>query len=265
MFSILGTFGANPPTSSRVVGPHPSHTFRHSTTMDLRPGFHNRGHHISLKIRSLLTSLPQEQSEFDKAAQNIEFWIEYILREQFMTVDELVEGVSYAAWDSCSSSANVARFFKEFRNTPHRSERARSLVDKLCEHILRWFAIAAAEDFHIGNFGTIAVDNGGRGLMHAASIVGHLIECGMLGHDLVRRHLIKPLIAHHVDIFRASAIYHLFLAAGNTLLCGLLEPEDVKICFEALNAQAVPLANKFSLYTAGKLPVRRIIHSHNGI
>ena len=49
--------------------------------MDLRPGFHNRGHHISLKIRSLLTSLPQAQSEFDKAAQNIEFWIEYVLRE----------------------------------------------------------------------------------------------------------------------------------------------------------------------------------------
>ena len=234
--------------------------------MDLRPGFHNRGHHISSKICSLLASFPQAPSECDKTAPNIEFWIEYVLREQFTTVDELVEGVSYVAWYNGPSYPSVGWFLKEFRDAPHRSEQARSFVDKLCEHILRWFAIAAAEDLGKSDARTsVMTSDGGKGLMCAASFVGHLIECGMLGHDLVRRHLIKPLIAHYVDVYRAGAIYHLFLTTGNTLLCGLLEPEDVKICFEALNAQAAPLANNFSLYIAGKLPVRRIIHSHNGI
>ena len=230
--------------------------------MDPRPGFHNRGHHISLKICSLLASFPQAPSECDKTAQNIEFWIEYVLREQFTTVDELVEGVSYVAWHDGPSYPSVGWFLKEFRDAPHRSEQARSFVDKLCEHILRWFAIAAAEDLGRCDARTsVMIGDGGRGLMRAASFVGHLIECGMLGHDLVRRHLIKPLTAHYADVYRAGAIYHLFLAAGNTLLRGLLEPEDIKVCFEALNAQGNSLAKKFSLYITEKSQVRRIIHS----
>ncbi|KAF9649375.1 hypothetical protein BDM02DRAFT_3230627 [Thelephora ganbajun] len=40
--------------------------------------------------------------------------------------------------------------------------------------------------------------------------------------------------------FNTEAIYQLFITAGNTLLQGLLEPEDVWICFERLDAP-IPL------------------------
>jgi hypothetical protein len=61
----------------------------------------------------------------------------------------------------------------------------------------------------------------------------------LLSHDLVRRHLVKPLVAHHgYNIHRARAIYQLFVAAGKTLFQGLLEPEDVKVCFETLDTSA---------------------------
>ena len=71
--------------------------------------------------------------------------------------------------------------------------------------------------------------------MRAASFVGYLIERGLLSHELARQHLIKPLISHGDNNYhRASAIHQLFHTAGNTLLCGLLEPEDVQTCFEVL-------------------------------
>ena len=240
--------------------------------MAQEPGFDNRRPFILSKIRSLLTSLPQGLPEYDKVAPDIEFWIEYVLRERFMTVDELVEGVSRAAWDSFNY-ASVAWFLKEFRDAPHRSEQARSFVDKLCEHVIRWFAIASVEDpiaYNVYRIDKVAI-NGGEGFVCAASFVGHLIENGILGHELVRRHLVKPLTAHHhggrVDdnVFRGSAIYQLFIAAGNTLLRGLLEPEDVKACFETLNAQITPLWNQFSLSIGGKLQVWRVIYSSSSL
>ena len=59
----------------------------------------------------------------------------------------------------------------------------------------------------------------------------------------MRRFLIKPLIAHHYTnhdevhkSVRTMAIYQLFVTAGNTLLQGLLDPEDVEACFKALDA-----------------------------
>jgi len=83
---------------------------------------------------------------------------------------------------------------------------------------------------------------GGGGFVNAASFTGHLIERGLPDHDLVRRHLVKPLIAHHYvnadDVgrsFRAMAIYYLFVAAKDTLLQGLLEPEDIEACFKAMD------------------------------
>ena len=236
--------------------------------MSQKVGFDNRRPYIVSKIRSLLTSLPKGSPEYDKAAPDIEFWIEYVLRERFITVDELVEGVSWAAWDE-SNYASVARFLKEFRDAPHRSEQARPFVDKLCEHVLRWFAIASVEDptecrnYKWEEF-TIW---GGDGFVRAASFVGHLIKCGVFGHELVRRHLVKPLTAHHhggqddTNVFRASAIYQLFVAAGDTLLRGLLEPEDVKVCFETLNAQMYRIEKQFGLYIAEKLKVRCVTHS----
>ena len=100
---------------------------------------------------------------------------------------------------------------------------------------------------------------GGEGFVCAASFVGHLIECGVLGHELVRRHLVKPLIVPHcgghgdTNVFRASAIYQLFYAARNTLLRGLLKPEDIKVCFETLDTQVGHISGSS---IAGKLPVR---------
>ena len=213
--------------------------------MDQEPGFHNRGHHIALKISSLLIFLTNHDtpSDYNNITPKIEFWIEYALREGFTTVDELVKGVSCMAWDQGGSCANVGRFLKEFRDAPQRSEQAVSFVDKFCEHVLRWFAVASAENLKWVS-GSIA-RRGGNGFVRAASLVGYLIECGLLGHELVRRHLVKPLIAHHYtgdknaieETVRAKAMYRLFLAAGSTLLRGLLDPEDVQACFEILDTQ----------------------------
>jgi len=205
--------------------------------------FHIRGHYIALKIRSLLVSLTTEPSEYDEIAPKVEHWIEYVLREQFTTVDELVEGVSQVAWDGGATYANVARFFKEFADALHRSEQARSFVYKLCEHVLRWFAIASAGSLPTNPvyFSASVASYGGNGFIGAASFVGHLIKWGLLSDELVRRHLVKPLIAHHYTnpsdhgrFVRATAIYRLFVAAGDTLLQGLLEPEDVLACFKTL-------------------------------
>ena len=220
------------------------------------PGFHRRGHHIASQIRTLLTSFHQGPSEYDGIASKIEFWIEYVLRERFMTVDELAEGVSSVAWDQCSSYTSAVRFLKEFRDAPHRSEQARSFVDKLWEHVLRWFAIAAAEDLSFFSDNSDITSGGGKGFIRAASFVGYLIECGVLGRDLVQRHLVKPLIAHRdVNVFRAGAIYQLFYVAGNLLLRGFIEPEDVKVCFETLTAQIAPLGKELGLRITEKLQV----------
>ena len=227
---------------SQILGPRPSHTFPRSAIMDKGRGLHNRGHYIALKIRSLLTSLPINQpQEYDKIAPKIEFWIEYVLCERFTTVDELVEGVSCVAWAGCDSYASIARFFKEFREASHRSEQARSFVDELCEYVLRWFAIVSVENPSHNQWLELVGDYLGSRFVGAASLVGHFIEQNLLSHELVRRHLIKPLIAHHhtddgsTRVLRASATYQLFITAGNTLLRGLLEPKDVQVCFETLD------------------------------
>jgi len=87
--------------------------------------------------------------------------------------------------------------------------------------------------------------SGGHGFIEAALFMGHLIECGLLNHDLVRLHPIKPLAAHYypkpktpAETVRANAICRLFVVAGNTLVQGPLEPEDVRVCFEILGTQS---------------------------
>ena len=208
-------------------------------------GYHHRGIVIGARICKLLQSLGP--STYDEISPQIKYWIEYALTEQSVNADDLVEQLSFVAWGNCSSGADAARFLKEFRDAPHRSEQARSIVDRLCEHVLRWFAAASAEDLKVWYWedaNRVAM-SGGRGFACAASFVGYLIEWGLLNHEVVRRHLVKPLIAlHYTDrddverSFRAVAIYQLFVAAGNTLLQGLLEPEDVQACFKALDATA---------------------------
>ena len=232
-----------------IVGPHLTHTFHYSTTMAEGPGFHRWGHHIALKIRTFIASLPHsEPSVYGNITPKIEFWIEYVLREHFTTVDELVEGVSSVAWDRCNSYTSIARFLKEFRDAPHRSEQARSFVDKLCEHILRWFAIVSMENLSLDKQpDLVGKARDGGCPIGTASLIGQLIEHDMLSHELVRRHLVKPLIAHHYtdrdDVqrsIRTMAIYHLFNTAGNTLLQGVLDPEDVQDCFKALDVKTSP-------------------------
>ena len=82
---------------------------------------------------------------------------------------------------------------------------------------------------------------GGCGFVEAASFIGHLIEYDMLDHKLVRQHLVKPLTTHHYsqpgapeELVRVYAVGRLFVAAGTPLLQGLLEPEDVRVCFKML-------------------------------
>ena len=209
------------------------------------PGYGHRKRHIFSKIRSLLILLTNEPSEYDEIASEIEYWIEYVICEGFVMVDELVEGVSGIAWDSGGSFASVARFFKEFRDAPHRSGQARTFVAQLCTHVLRWFAIASVEDLSWSWKQYSISPSDGSGFVRAASFVGHLIEWGLLAHDLVRQHLIKSLTNHRYhsgdenspEAVRANAIYQLFAAAGNALLQGLLDSEDAQICFKILDTR----------------------------
>jgi len=108
--------------------------------------------------------------------------------------------------------------------------------------------------------GSVSI-GGGENFIRAASFVGHLIECGLLNNELVRRHLVKPLTTHCYEkssygppsAVRTKAICQLFIVAGDTLLQGLLEPEDVRVCFEILDTYT--LINPSKLDTA-RLNVR---------
>jgi hypothetical protein len=198
------------------------------------PGYHNRQFVLATKICNLFCSLTS--STYDEIAPKAEYWIEYVITEQLTTTGDLVERVSSMAWANRGSRSDISRFLKEFRDAPHRSEPLRSFVDELCLHVLRWFAIAAADDLNFYWNGPSVACGGKDGFLRVALFVGNLIECGLFGHDLVRRHLIKPLVTHHdYDSNRARAIYQLFVVAGETLLQGLLEPEDVEVCFEILD------------------------------
>ena len=93
-------------------------------------------------------------------------------------------------------------------------------------------------------YGDWVVSRGGYGFIEAASFIGHLIDCGLLDHELMRLYLIKPLTTHHYsqpglpqEAVRVSAICRLFVAAGNTLVQGLLEPGDILVCFKILEIQ----------------------------
>jgi len=209
--------------------------------MSKESGDHHRGAALAENICNLLLSL--SPSTYDEISPKIEYWIEFALTERLTTICDLVEGVSSMAWESLGSKPETFRFLEEYRDAPHRSEQTRSFVDELCLRVLQRFAVASAEDLWL-NWQTSPVSKrGGPGFIQAASFVGHLIERGFLSRELVRRYLPKPLTTHYYseDNFkkqsiRANAIYQLF-AAGNNLLKGLLEPEDVRICFEKLDTR----------------------------
>ena len=223
---------------------HARHTFSRSVTMTR---YDDRKGPICSKIYSLLILLTNEPSKYDELAPKIEYWIEYVLCEQFVTVDELVEGVSGVPWDGGGSFTSVGRFLKEFQDAPQRSGQAKSFVAQLCTYVLRWFAIACVEDFLMVSkaFFCPILSSSGPSFIRAASSVGYLIEWGLLEHDLVRRHLIKSLTSHQyspddkdsAEAVRANAIYQLFIAAGGTLLQGLLESEDAQVCLGILDTR----------------------------
>jgi hypothetical protein len=190
--------------------------------------YHNRQEPICSKIRSLLT----------------------VLCEGFITVDELVEGVSGVAWkDVQGSHANVGRLLREFSDAPRRSVQARSFVSQLSLYTLRWFAIASIENigkypngYYVGG----SISSGAEsGFINAASFIGYLIKWGLLSRQLVQRHLTKPLTSHlDNDVYeespgatRAKVVYQLLTVAGDTLLQGLLGPDDVQDCFNMLDAR----------------------------
>lgn len=205
---------------------HHPHMRRFSgATTSEEPSYHGCKKYICQKIRSLLLSLNCHSPKYREVASKVEYWIEYALHEHFITVGELVEGVSYVAWDDGGDPVNVGQFLREFRDAPRRSEQAKSFVVQLCRRILRWFAVAQAQD--TSRIRTPLLRND-PGFLRAASLVGHLIEQGLLSHELVRRHLVKPLINHDYSYHdnlnsrnaaesRTLAIDRLF-TAGNSLL-----------------------------------------------
>ncbi|KAF9651089.1 hypothetical protein BDM02DRAFT_961652 [Thelephora ganbajun] len=177
------------------------------------PGYHNRQLGIAANVRGLLRSL--SPSTYDEIAPKIEYWIDYAITERFTTTKSLAELVSSMAWERVDSGWEVSRFLKEFRDAPHRPEQVRPFVDDLCLHILRWFAIASADHLQVDHWryhtNDSIANSGSFGFINAASFVGHLIERGLLDHELVRRHLAKPLTTSQKDdlelAIRANAIY----------------------------------------------------------
>jgi len=211
--------------------------------MSKESGDHLRGAALAENIHNLLLSL--DPSTYDEIAPKIEYWIEFALTERFTTISDLVEGVSSVAWEINGSKPDTFRFLKEYRDAPYRSQQTRSFVNDLCLRVLQQFVAASAEDLWSNwHAQTSPVSKrGGPGFIRAASFVGHLIEHGFLSRELVRRYLPEPLTTHYYskDDFkkqsiRANAIYQLFTTA-NTLLQGLLDPEDVQICFEKLDTR----------------------------
>ena len=230
--------------------------------------YHNCGISVSGKIYDIFRQLnPQTCGDL---TPRIESWIEVALTQELTTVDELIVRVSNLAWfgpgDGFHSS--FARFLKRFRDSSRRSEQARSFVDGVCARLFRWFAAASADDIEMNQTPGNTAQNGGTGFVEGTSTVGLLIECQLLDHELVRLHLIKRLTHHYpyppgsARTVRASAIYRLFAVAGNTLLRGLLELEDVQVCFEMLETQLSSSIQTDGLSTANLKVWRAIYASH---
>ena len=163
--------------------------------MSNEPGFHNRQIVLAATISNLLYNLGQ--STYDEVAPKIEYWIEYTLTEQFTTIEDLVERVSPVAWCNRGSHPQISRFLKEFHGAPNRSEQARSFVDRLSLHVLRWFAVASTDNLKLNRYSGSVSKGGGYGFLRAASFVGNLIRHGLLDREAVRRHLPKPLTTHY--------------------------------------------------------------------
>jgi hypothetical protein len=261
MFSFYRRRGSKPATL--LTAPRPTMSYQ------------RRREPICSRVRNLLKTLANGTSNYDHIAPKIEYWIEYVLCEGFTSVDELVEGVSGVAWGGVQGS-NIGRFLREFSDAPHRSEQARSFISQLSLYVLRWFAIASIEDLGShpltknswNHFRGVISPGEESGFINAASFIGYLIKWGLLSHELVQRHLPKPLTnnldndVHELSpgATRAKAVYQLLTAAGDTLLQGLLEPNDVHDCFDMLDARPHEKMGFDSVETE-RVPKARVIGS----
>ena len=234
-----------------------------SAVMSDEPNSKNRRLVLASNIRNLLHDL--NPSTYDKVAPKVEFWIEYALDEHFTEAADLVDRVSCVAWENRGSHSDISRFLKEFRDAPNRSEQSRSFVNTLCLRVIRWFGVASSEDLGTSWPEGLVSENGGPGFIRAASFVGHLIKRDLLDSKLVRRHIVRPLTAHHYtgqsvpkrQAIRAHAIYQLFDIAGNALLQGLLEPKEVQDCFEELDTRvSLGKMTEMGEFEPAKLKVR---------
>ena len=233
-----------------------------ATIMSKESGCHDRQVVLALNICGLLYDLGQ--LTYNGIKPKLEYWIEYVLTKQFAMVDDPVERVLPVAWDTHSSHSDISRFLKEFRKTPHRSEQARSFVNRLCLHVLQWFAVASAEGLWVNWDKGLASERGGPGFIRTALFVGHLIEYSLLSRELVQQHILKPLTNHYYNqdnfkkqSIRANAIHQLFTAAGNTLLQGFLKPKEVQDCFRKLETRVLLRAiNQLDALDTARLDVR---------
>lgn len=225
-----------------ILKPRARHILCGCTTMSL--DYRNNKGAIASNIRNLLYSL--NPSTYDEVAPKVEYWIEYIITEQFTTPEGLAEELSIVAWQRVDLNTGIPRFLKEFRDGPNRSEQVRSIVDELCLYLLRLFAGAAADSLRLDDYdyGGCTPSGGGNGFVRAAFFLGCLIKHGLLRRELVRWHVIKPLILYnkynlnlHPSV-RAGAVYQLFTAAGDAILQGFIEAGDVHACFEILDSHA---------------------------
>jgi hypothetical protein len=215
-------------------------------------------------LTSLLYSL--RTSTYYDLAPKIEYWIEYIITEQFTTPEGLAELLSPMAWQCYGRNAEIPRFLKEFRDSPNHSEQMRSFVDVLCLRVLRWFASASADSFTMDSYTGSIPDSGsaGAGFIRVAYFLGCLIKHGLLSYELVRWHVIKPLTLYNKNhpnlnlAITASAIYQLLAAAGNTLLEGFLEPGDVRACFDTVDPQVPSKCSGIAGFDAEKFSVRTV-------
>jgi len=208
--------------------------------MSEETGHHQRGVAIGTKISNLLRSFGP--ATYDEISPKVQYWIDCALTEQSVNVHDLVDQLSSTIWNGRSSDADIVW---EFHDTPNHSE-ARTFVNSLCSRVFRLFVAASAEDPPSWNWRSThkVARLAGEGFVCAASLVGQLAKCGMFDDELVR-HLVKSLISHHhadgdnvqFKSFRAGVIYQFLVAVGGALLQGLLEPEDVRVCFETLDSE----------------------------
>jgi hypothetical protein len=66
----------------------------------------NRQLVLAANICNLLCDL--DPSTYDEITPKIEFWIDYVLDERFMTTTDLVDRVSFVAWDSRDSQSGIS-------------------------------------------------------------------------------------------------------------------------------------------------------------